>query len=99
MRYTNVTRAQVFEADRPSTPLPAFDFTSNDPIRKLVIIPAAKYPAFAPKEPQFVGWAGQIMAYEGNKKKLKIKIYNDYGYEHLPIKNGKWAVESLERLA
>ena len=49
--------------------------------------------------PTFVGWAGKIIAFESSRKKLKIKIYGDAGYEHLDIKSGKYAVSSLERLA
>ena len=95
---------QVYHEDKPSSPLPAFDFDSNEAIGKLIIIPASKYPAFVPKKdgvvhPSFVGWAGKIMAFENNRRKLKVKIHGDAGYEHLDIKGKKYAVSTLERLA
>ena len=98
---------QVFAKDAfvPPVPLEPFDFTTNDAIGKLVVIPASKYLTFAIKESKevsgrgdFLGWAGKVMAFEDSRRKLKIKIHEDKGLEHLSITSGKYAVANLQRL-
>ena len=38
------------------------------------------------------------MAFEDSRRKLKIKIHEDKGLEHLSITSGKYAVANLQRL-
>jgi hypothetical protein len=103
-RADELWRAKVvFAKDMPKSPLPAFDFGSNAPIGKLVLIPAKKYPKYAASDSAgqdgFMGWAGKLVGYESAKSKMKVKIHGDSGYEHLPTKgSGAYALPNLIRL-
>ena len=95
---------QVFKGDGaiPETPLPSFDFEHDDFIGMCVLIPASKYPKFPEVHPdgnEFLGWAGKLVSYESKKKKMKVKICGDRGYESLPVHGSHtYAIESLIRL-
>ena len=86
--------------------LPPFDHLlrkgKNCAVGKLVLIPADKYKAFAKSDSNgregFMGWVGMILAYENSRTKLKVKIHEDVGLEHLDIKNGVFAINNLTRL-
>ena len=93
----------VFAKDMPKSPLPAFEFGSSAPIGMLVLIPAKKYPKHAVTDSAgqdgFMGWAGKLIGYESAKSKMKVKIYGDPGFEHLPTKGpGAYALPNLIRL-
>ena len=47
---------------------------------------------------KFLGWVGKIVGYEKKKKKMKVKIKNDRGFESLDLRSGKYAIASLVRL-
>jgi len=67
-----------------------------------VLIPASKYPKFGESHVDgstFLGWVGQLHAYEDKRKKMKVKICGDAGFEHLPVTGAsKWAISNLVRL-
>ena len=69
-----------------------------------VLIPANKYPNYAEvdggSDGRFLGWVGKIVGYEDKGRKLKVKIKNDQGFEHLPIDgSARYTVARLTRLA
>ena len=92
--------------DLPSPPLPAFDHTvgatTGLAIGNAVLIPAAKYKACALSDSQgredFKGWVGKIIGYESGRKKMKVKVCGDPGFEHLPLCGSTYALSSLVRL-
>jgi len=93
----------IFEKDLPQPALEAFDFTTKAPVGQLVLIPAKKYPAFAEKDAGgksgFKGWAGKLMAFEKSQTKMRVKIQNDSGYEHMSVKGtSAYALQNLVRL-
>lgn len=97
--------SQVFKEDGsvPREALPAFDHTSNNMIGRCVLIPAEKYSKFAERDAAerdgFLGWVGKVVAYEKGKKKIKIKIKDDSGYEKLDLKgSSRFALDKLVRL-
>ena len=68
-----------------------------------VLIPKAKYPKVVAAEANgrdddFLGWVGKIISYESKRTKLKVKVYGDQGYEHLPLTGSKFAISELVRL-
>ena len=86
----------------PNEKMQAFDHKNDSAVGHLVLIPAQKYKAYVEHDPlnrPFLGWVGKIMSYEDRRKKAKVKIFGDTGYEHLMVKgSSKYAIDSLVRL-
>ena len=99
-------RSQIFMGDGaiPLQQLQAFDHEhDNNVIGCCVLIPAAKYERFASIDASgrddFVGWVGKIVGYENKKKKVRIKVLGDQGFERLDVKgSAKFALDKLTRL-
>ena len=94
----------VFASSVPKTALPPFDVENTSAPIGIVLIPAKKYPAFAKKEADgradFMGWAGKLSGFEMNKKKIKVKVFGDAGFEHIAINGSSvYALANLTRLA
>ena len=94
----------VFANSVPQVALPPFDFTCQSTVGNLVLIPAKKYPKAAVTDAagreDFLGWAGRLMGYENHRRKMKVKINGDTGFEHLAIHGSSvYAVAKLTRLS
>ena len=47
-----------------------------------------------------MGWAGKLSGFEMNKKKIKVKVFGDAGFEHIAINGSSvYALANLTRLA
>ena len=101
--------SQVFRNDGslPDSTLPPFDHSGDSmldsAVGNAVLIPKAKYPKVVAAEANgrdddFLGWVGKIISYESKRTKLKVKVYGDQGYEHLPLTGSKFAISELVRL-
>ena len=56
-------------------------------------------PEVDPDGADFLGWVGKLIAYESKKTKMKVKIAQDRGFEHLQVDGKhKYAISSLIRL-
>ena len=96
--------SQVFEGDGslPAQALPPLDGESDGVVGSCVLIPAdkyAKFPEVSDTGATFLGWVGKIVGVDKRKKKMKVKIKDDRGFEHLGISSGKYAIASLVRLS
>ena len=94
----------VFADSVPQVALPAFDFNCQSTVGNLVLIPAKKYQSAAVTDAagreDFLGWAGRLMGYENHRRKMKVKINGDAGFEHLAIHGSSvYAVAKLTRLS
>ena len=94
----------MFANSVPQVALPPFDFTCQSTVGNLVLIPAKKYPKAAVPDAagreDFLGWAGRLMGYENHRRKMKVKINGDTGFEHLAIHGSSvYAVAKLTRLS
>lgn len=89
----------MFAGSMPSAELPAFS-SPEEALGKIVLIPAQKFKqSFWPEGEGFLGWAARVVSYDNKKKKLKLKIKCDTGYEFLPFdSSSKYSLCKLKRL-